>query len=308
MLLKPSIALPVAAVAALADELGPLPGSSPLGALVLSSTVRDTHWLEVLDGLGLVEDGEVTQWLAKALSVVAWPDAVFRIEDTSVDAPVEVMGCMAGNSLVGWARHEGHCSISGVASRDAVVDDLVGRITTRTDRVGESPTLEIPRNVLEAMDLVARSATETAVDPALARVSLSVMTAANEGPAAVIEALVADRMLEETRAGLVFGEALRGWEDVVDSRHRLDVQRLDVQGSEDTPSVRTMRFCGSRANRAFMLPDEGGALFVRPLAAEASELLDAFLTPQVEDASSALSVAAKTWREDAARFGAGGPV
>lgn len=290
-----AIELPAAVVAAIAAELPAPAGGSALDALLGAAGATAADWQQPLAQRGLVEDGELAPWLARSLSVLMWPGALVRTRDTVASAPATHF--VAADTLVRYGQAAGVCLIGHPTHRDVFVDQLVGLCTSTVHRPGDPPVLALSRWTLQAIETVlGGERTRTA-----ARAALAALTSAPDGPDLIIAALIDDDLVAEAGDALVPGPALDGWSDALDSRLRLELQRLDMTDGSNPANVRTMLFTGTPGDRCLLMPLGGDEmLLVKPTIDEATALIDAFLTPappaQEPDPFEAITAA---WRASA---------
>lgn len=296
------IELPAPVVAGMAAELPPARSGSALEALRPAPDVTAAHCEAALAADGLVEDGELVPWLARAMSVLLWPEALIRTCDTVASAPATRF--VAADTLVRYGHADGVCLIGRPTGRDAFVDDLVALCTSTVERAGDPPVLELTRWTLQAIDTVLASDRTDAG----ARAALALLTSDPDGPDGIIAAMLEDELLADAGDALVPGRAIDGWSDALDSRRRLDIQRLELADGADPAAVRTMAFIGPPGDRCLIVPVGGDdLLLVRPTVEEARSLVDAFLTPvpPAEQPDGFAPVAA-AWRASADALIAGG--
>lgn len=289
------IELPSAVVAAIAAELPAAASGSALASARYLADGSTVAWEGPLEERGLIEDGELMPWLARSMSVLLWPEALVLTRDTIWSPPASRF--IAADTLVRYEQAEGKCRVGRPTQRDAFVDDLVALCTTAVDRFGDPPVLELTRWTLQAIETVLG----TDRTHAAARAALATVTSAPDAPDTIIEAMVDDELLAEAGAVFVPGPALAGWSDALDSRRRLEIQRLDLADDPDEAQVRTMVFIGAPGDRCLVMPLGGDKmLLVKPTIDEATALIDAFLTPAPPAVQpDAFEVVAASWRASA---------
>jgi hypothetical protein len=268
------IELPTSLLAAMVADLPAPTSGSPLELLRDSAPGSEAHWERALAERDLVEDGELVPWLVRSLSVLQWPESIVRTRDTVTSAPA--IRCVAADTLVLYEQARGVCRIGHPLAHDAFVDELVALCTSTADRVGEPSVLDLTRWTLQAVDIVLGNDRTGAA----ARAALAALTSSPDGRDAIIDAMVADKLLVAVGDTFVRGPALAGWDGAIDSRSRLELQRLDVADGPESGQVSTMVFIGPPGDRCLIVPQGGDdILLVQPTTDEASILIDAFLTP-----------------------------
>jgi hypothetical protein len=292
----PAIDLPDGVVAGLIAELDAPSPASPLAPLLTEAlATADVGRHAYVEEHGLIEGDELAPWLAQALSVLLWPELLLRAHDTVLHP--DSMFFAAADRFVFYGHADGVCSIGRPVSRDAAIDELAATVTALERRSGDPAVLELSHLALQAIDLVLR--TDGTRDAALA--ALTPMSSSPDAPAKILDALVADRVM--VTAGpdhLGPGPAIAGWEQVLDARHRLEIQRMDLDVGTEDALVRTMVFLGPPGDRCLLIPEDvDDALLAVPTRDETQALIDAFLSPvPVEDDDPFAEVRA-AWRADA---------
>lgn len=269
------IELPASLVASMAAELPTPTSGSPIEPLQQLACGTSEQLQRDLHERGLTQSGDLVPWLARSMSVLLWPEALIRTRDTAVSSPTTHF--VAADTLVRYEQAAGVCLIGQPRQRDAVVDELVALSTAMVGRVGDPPVLELTRWTLQALDTVLGASSRTRQ---VAHAALATLTPAPDGPDAILTAMLADELLVEVGGDVVAGPLLSGWEDALDGRNRLEIQRLDLADGPDGAQVRTMVFIGPPGDRCLIVPQGGDEiLLVKPTAPEASTLIDAFVTP-----------------------------